>query len=632
MKWFYLISVGIVVLLALSPLVFLAGDSDTGYEGQIVRYDSYSSEIRSIDSATSGDTTSAGIQGNFYEGLYTYHYLKRPVEVIEQLAVGMPQISPDGLTYTIKLKKDVKYFRNPCFGVGPDGKGKTRTVKAADFVLAYKRCADFHINTGLAWAFLSKRIVGLDEWRDKSEDCKIGDFSRYDTPVEGVRALDEHTLQIKLLEKFPQFIYVLTMNTYAPVPREAVDYWLATEDDGKGGRREVPLDKRSTEFHEAEQVVGTGPYLLKTFERKSKVVMVRNPDFRLELYPSEGEPGDKEAHLLADAGKRIPFVDVIHFDYVPEDYSAWMRFLSKQTDASGIPREAFEFVITPGRDLTDKWRKRGIYLKKYGLPVVYWIVFNMEDPILGKSKSLRQATCLAYDVENHIKVLFNGRGRRAVNTLPSSFKGWAEAGPGPYYKLDLPAAKKKLAEAKKELAAAGLLEQGEIPELKLDMGSRDAQAQRTGEFMKQQFRKLGIKVKIVLNDWPTLQEKVNNKQSQMYTMGWHADYPDAENFLQLYYTPNIKKGTNNSNYSNAEFDKLYEKIRTMSDTPERLKIHVKMIRMISEDCPVLMLSEPMSFVLCYDWVKNVKPHPIGYGFGKYRRIDVKLRQKLGGRN
>ena len=631
MKWFYLISVGVVVLLALSPLLFLAGDSDSQYEGRIVRYDSYSSEIKSIDPATCGDTTSAGIQGNFYEGLYTYHYLKRPVEVVEQLADRMPQISRDGLTYTIKLKKGVKYFRNPCFGLAREGKAKTRTVKAADFVLAFKRVADFHVNTGLAWAFVT-RIKGLKEFRDKTEKYKIGDFSRYDLPVEGLKAVDESTLQIRLTEPYPQFIYVLAMNVYAPVPREAVDYWLTTEDDPKGGRRKIPPEKRSTEFHEAEQVVGTGPYLLETFERKSKVVMVRNPLFRTELYPSVGARGDKEAHLLDDAGKRVPFVDIIHFDYVAEDYSAWMRFLTKQTDASAIPREAFEFVITPGRELTDKWRKRGIYLRKYGLPVVYWIVFNMEDPILGRSKSLRQAMCLSYDVENHVKVLFNGRGRRAVNTLPSSFKGWAEAGPGPYYKLDLLAAKKKLAEAKSQLAAAGLLERGRIPELKLDIGSRDAYAQRMGEFMQQQLRKLGLRVKIVLNDWPTLQQKVNNKQSQMYTMGWHADYPDAENFLQLYYTPNIEKGTNNSNYSNAEFDKLYEKIRTMPDTPERLKIYVKMVRMISEDCPVLMLSEPMNFVLCYDWVKNVKPHPIGYGFAKYGRIDVKLRKKLGGRN
>jgi len=114
-------------------------------------------------------------------------------------------------------------------------------------------------------------------------------------------------------------------------------------------------------------------------------------------------------------------------------------------------------------------------------------------------------------------------------------------------------------------------------------------------------------------------------------MGWHADYPDAENFLQLYYSGNIDKGTNNSNYSRPDFDRLYEKIRVMPDTPERTEMCARMVRMIGEDCPILPIREPMNFVLIHNWVKNVKPHPIGYGFQKYRRIDTALRKKMGGR-
>ncbi|MCK4601017.1 MAG: hypothetical protein KAU28_01030 [Phycisphaerae bacterium] len=631
MKWFYIIALGVVVLLGLSPLVFLWGEGADQYEGLIVRYDSYSSAVKSVDSATCGDTTSSGIQGNFYESLYCYHYLKRPVEVIPQLAEGMPEISADRLTYTIKIKKGVKYVRNPCFGTNDDGTHKTRTVRAEDFVLAFKRVADYHLTVPLAWSLISNRIIGLDDWREKFKKYRPGDFSRYDKPVEGAKALDEHTLQIRLRERFPQFTYVLAMHPYAPIPREAVDYWLGTEDDGKGGRRDIPAEKRRTEFREAAEVVGTGPYILKTFRRKHRIVMVRNPEFREEFYPSGGAPGDKEAGLLKDAGKRVPFIDVLHYDYIAESYSAWMRFLSKQSDASGIPKENFELVITPGKGLAGKWRKRRIYLNKYTSPSVYWIVFNMEDPILGRSKSLRQAMCLAYDVKNYIKVLHNGRGKRAANILPSTFKAHKAAGPGPYYRLDLEAAEKKLRQAKKELGAAGLLENGEIPELKFDVGDSRPDIVRMTDFTKQQFAKIGIKVKVIFNDWPTLQQKVHSKQAQMYTMGWHADYLDGENFFQLFYSPNIRKGTNNANYSNPRFDELYEKVRGMEDTPERTGIYAEMVNMISEDCPVLMLSEPQSFVLYYDWMRNIKHHPIGYGFGKYIRIDTELRKKLGGR-
>ncbi|MGB2819642.1 MAG: peptide ABC transporter substrate-binding protein, partial [Phycisphaerae bacterium] len=122
-----------------------------------------------------------------------------------------------------------------------------------------------------------------------------------------------------------------------------------------------------------------------------------------------------------------------------------------------------------------------------------------------------------------------------------------------------------------------------------------------------------------------------NKQCQMYTMGWHADYPDAENFLQLYYSPNIAKQTNNSNYSSPAFDALYEKVRIMPDTPERTRLYARMVNIISEDCPVLMLTEPQSYVLVYDWVQSRKPHPIGAGYGKYSWIDTKRRHELGGK-
>jgi ABC-type transport system substrate-binding protein len=112
-------------------------------------------------------------------------------------------------------------------------------------------------------------------------------------------------------------------------------------------------------------------------------------------------------------------------------------------------------------------------------------------------------------------------------------------------------------------------------------------------------------------------------------MGWGADYPDAENFLQLYYSGNIDKGTNNSNFRNGEFDSLYRVIRVMQDSPERTRLYARMVRIISEEVPVLLLHEREDFLLFYDWIKNIKVHPIGFGYVKYRRIDADIlaRQK-----
>ena len=109
------------------------------------------------------------------------------------------------------------------------------------------------------------------------------------------------------------------------------------------------------------------------------------------------------------------------------------------------------------------------------------------------------------------------------------------------------------------------------------------------------------------------------------------DYRDPENFLQLFYTPNIQRGTNNSGYSDAEFDKLYEQLADMPVSPGRTELCAAAIRKLGDDCPVLLLSEPIAYVLIQPWVYNFKPHPYGYGFGKYRRIDDQARKQAGGR-
>ena len=167
MRWFYIIAISVVALLVVSPMVFLAGEFKEQHPEGVLSWNTYASAVKSIDPATAGDVTSASIQANIYESLYAYHYLKRPLEVVVQLADSMPRVSENGLVYTIKLKPGVLFHRNPCFGPDPDPQHEwaTRTVDARDFVLSLKRVADYHINTGLAWAFLAGRIVGLDAFR-----------------------------------------------------------------------------------------------------------------------------------------------------------------------------------------------------------------------------------------------------------------------------------------------------------------------------------------------------------------------------------------------------------------------------------------------------------------------------------
>ena len=165
MKWFYVIALVVVAAMVASPLLYLKSRDPNPYADLekvlgrpvVVRYDSYSSAIKSLDPATCGDVASSSIQSNVWEGLYTYHYLIRPPKVVPQLAAEMPKISEDRLTYTITLKGDVKYHRNPCFGGDPLKRETwgTRAVRAEDFVTSFKRIADYPGRADLSWTFLS---------------------------------------------------------------------------------------------------------------------------------------------------------------------------------------------------------------------------------------------------------------------------------------------------------------------------------------------------------------------------------------------------------------------------------------------------------------------------------------------
>lgn len=633
MKWFYITAVVVVAILSLAPFYLPLAEARDTNDSQVVLHNIYSAKVRSIDPATCGDTTSTSIQGRVYEGLYNYHYLERPLKVVPMLAAEMPEVSEDGLTYTIRLKEGVKYHRNPCFGTGENDTPQTRTVRAEDFVLAFKRIADYHLTTPLSLAFIQDKIVGLEEYREKTRTYEKGDFSRYwREDIEGVRALDEHTLQFELTRPYPQFRYVLAMHVYAPIPREVIEYHLSTEPGPDGGRRNIPMSRRDPEIRSIETMVGTGAFVMTQWTRGSKISYRRNEDFRKAYYPEEGEPGDAEQGLLDDAGKRIPFIDAIELEYVAENHTQWLMFQHKWRDFSGIPRDVFGQVVSPDDELENRWRRQGIRLHKSTYPAVYWIGYNMNDEVLGNSESLRQALMLGFDVERYIEVLHNGRGRRAVNTVPSTFEGHDAGGPCPYVRFDLDAAREKLRQAKQELLEAGVISPGDdIPALTLELSGRDEQMRRAGEFARGQFRRLGIRVEVELNDWPTLQGKVRNNRAQMWTMGWHADYPDAQNFLQLYYSKNIDRGTNSTRYSNEQFDRLYEQAANTLDEDERIKLYGEMIAILNEDCPMLLLSEPISYALLHPWLHNYKPHPIGYGYTRYLRIDDELRRELGGR-
>ncbi|MFA5865961.1 MAG: ABC transporter substrate-binding protein [Phycisphaerae bacterium] len=592
---------GFIVILCLAPVIIFTGcgrstDKPLDIPGAKIRYAALGSKVRGLDPGDIGDVTSASVASQSYECLYQYHYLKRPYELIPCLAESMPQVSKDGLTYIIKIRQDAYFFDDPCFSGG-----KGRQLVANDFIYTWKRIANIKYLSKNWWVFAGK-VVGLDEFREYTKTVKSAREVDYSRSVEGLKALDNFTLQIKLGKPWPQITYLLAHLPTAPMAKEAVDYY---------GDQIINV------------MVGTGPLMLKKWQRGGKMVFVRNPRFRKELYPSDGEPGDRKAKFLDDAAKPLPLIDGMVFDVIEEDQPRWLLFMQGKIDASGIPKDFYYQAISPNRTLTPFLQKKGIELIIQADPDTYWFGFNMDDPAVGKNRPLRRAMSMAWNRQEYIDVFTNGRGIPAKGIFPPDFKEYDKTLKNPWTEFSMDKAKEQMKDAEK---IAG----GKIT-VTLSLPGTDTTVRQMGQYFKRSMTKIGINVKIDYSDWPSFQDKVNKRQAQIFAMGWVADYPDGQTFLQLFYSPNSSPGPNNFNYSNPTFDALYKKVEVMSDTPERLKLYRLMEKMICDDCPAILDLHNVRFVPYYKYLRNYKPNGFAYGTAKYTNIDLKSRKELIGR-
>lgn len=552
-----------------------------------------SGKLTGLDPGMMRDLNSMEVCSHIFETLYQYHFLKRPYEMIPLLAEQMPQISDNMRVYTIKIKNGVYFQDDKCF---PNGKG--RELKAQDFVYSIKRIADIK-NLSQNWSLFDNKIAGLDEFREYTKTCKSRGDVDYSLEVEGLQTPDDYTLVIKLKRPWPQLVgTALADISTAPVAKEAVDFY---------GKDIV------------SHPVGTGPFKLKEWRRGSYVSLVRNPTFRDERYPSEGEPSDAEAGYLDDAGKRLPLVDGIVWTIIQEAQPAWLLFLQGKFDAMALQKDNFDEVMVGDGQLTPKMKQFEIRLKPFQEPSTFWLGFNMQDPVLGKNKPLRRAISYASDRQKFIDLFYAGLGHVAHGFVAPQMDSYdptiKEKG---FAKYDREKARELVKEAEK-------IHGSKLPELKIAMGGTSTFYRQYGQFLERQFKAVGLEVEIQYMDWPTYLEKVKTRSAQIFTAGVVASIPDAEDFLGMFYSKNWAPGSNSFNYLNPEFDRLYEKVAVMRDSPERRELYRKMELIVLEDCPAAFECHRVIYRLHHDWYKNYKQHAFQHGLGRYRRIDAKKR-------
>ncbi|MEE2744703.1 MAG: ABC transporter substrate-binding protein [Bdellovibrionota bacterium] len=544
--------------------------------------------IKGMDPIYANDAYSSGEIARVYEGLLEYHPFKRPYTLVPNLAESLPEVSKDGLTYTFKIKKGVYFHDDKAFA---DGKG--REVEAKDFVYSIKRLADPKLQS-LGWWLLDGKISGLNEWRKKYSDKKVVDYTE---KIEGLQTLDKYTVQFKLKKSFPQFLYALAMPFTFVVAEEAVKTY------GK-------------EF--LNHPVGTGPFVLPMFNQSNKIVYKRNPKFRKKLFPSDMSKEFKTPELMSYVGKELPILDKITVHIMTEPQPRWLKFLKGRLDFISIPKDNFDSVITPSQGLVDDMAKKGIKLMISPSLDVTYVAFNHDVELL-KNVNLRRAMSLAYNVNESNKLFYNNTALPAHSVVPPGIAGYIKDYKNPYIGQNIEKAKALLAEA-------GYPEGKGLPEITYDSLSSTVSRQQA-QFFKKQMSKIGLKIKLQTSTWPKFQEKITKRQVMLYGIAWGADYPDAENFLQLLFGPNRSPGANGSGYSNPEFDKMFKVASLLQDSPERTGLYEKMYRMAAEEVPWIYGVHRQSYVLEHSWLKNYVPSDFNHGHSQYWDIDLGVKAK-----
>jgi tRNA threonylcarbamoyl adenosine modification protein YeaZ len=537
--------------------------------------------VNSLDPAQSASVPASRCVGLVYESLLEYDYTARPYRLIPGLAESLPEVSTNRRVYTFRMNPANRFPADPCFGLDAAGSPRDRAVVAADLVYALKRLADRKVASPGAW-LVTDKILGMQAFAAQSEGNAPTDYS---LEVEGLRAPDPLTLRIELTRPFPPFLWLLAMPYASAVPQEAVAHYGAAF---------------------GEHPVGSGPYRLTSWWRNHEMTFTRRPDWR----------GWRQGPAAVCAAGETPF-DRIVYRVMDDAATQWLSFLAGELDFQGeIPRDNWDAVVDAGGDLKSSLAQAGIRL--HGIPAmaVAYIGINMQDPVLGPNRKLRQAIQCAFDAPGWENFL-NHRVTRADGPVPPNAAGYS--GEPFAYGFDLARARKRLAEAGypdgRDPATGRRLA------LAIDLGRTTQQAREETELLGAFLARVGIDLQPCYHNFPAFLRKVTRKGSQLFRIDWVGDYPDAENFLQLFYTPNRSPGPNHCNYSNPAFDSLYEQAAAAEDDETvRLDCFRRMQAILREDCPWIFLHFPRSFSLVHQRVRNYIPHDFPYGMEKYLRV------------
>jgi ABC-type transport system substrate-binding protein len=634
-------------------------------DGKSILYTAFTERPKHLDPAQAYSENEYDFLALVYAPPLQYHYLKRPYQLVPLAASEMPKVTyldknqrplPGKVAveriaysvYEIHIKPGMRYQPHPAFVPANDTQSLagitrlgdfirtgTREVTAADYAYQIKRLVHPRLHTPIA-GVMSEYIVGLKEYAAtlqaaaQAQPDGFLDLDQY--PLPGVEVVDAHTYRITIKGKYPQFAYWLAMPFFSPMPPEAERFYA------RPGMKERNLNLDWWP-------VGSGPYYLSENDPNRRMVLMKNPYYDSEPYPAEGEPGDAEAGLLRDAGKPLPLIDSIVFSLEKETIPYWNKFLQGYYDVSAIASDSFDQAVSVGvsgeATVSEAMKAQGIALETAVSTSTMYTGFNLLDPVTGgnteRARKLRRAIAIALDFEEFVSIFANGRGISAQSPLPPGIFGHREGCEGVnryvYECVNGEARRRSVAEAQRLMVEAGYpdgvdAKTGQPLVVHFDTTVTGMGNKSRLDWLRKQFGKIGIQLDVRSTDYNRFQDKLRRGDVQMFFYGWNADYPDPENFYFLLHGPQGKakySGENASNYSEPEFDHLFEQMKNMENTPARQDIIDRMQEILRRDSPWLWGYHPKNYVLRHGWVENVKPNIMANNKLKYWRIDAAQR-------
>ena len=539
-----------------------------------------------FDPAQVQDLYSNTVNVHIFDSPLAYDPMARPARLIPNTAVALPEVSSDFRTYTVRLRSRIVFHDDPAFG------GKPRELVAEDYVYSIKRVFDPRWKSQMLFVLETSRIVGIDAVRQRAV-AQRQPFD-YRSAIEGLRALDRYTLQIRLAEPDPRFVHTLATSVLGAVAREIVDAY--GDDVGS-------------------HPIGTGPFRLASWTRSSRIVLERNPTFREVVY--DFEAADDAADLAPDVqrlrGRRAPFVDRVEIAIIEEDQPRWLTFTQGKLDLLELPWPFVPIAVPNGR-IAPHLARRGVRSRATQESSCNITSFNIDDPLIGgytpDRVALRRAISLAFDTRDFIRSAYNGAGIPAQSPLVPGTFGFDQQPPTEMSEHS-PASAKALLDTYGyfDSNGDGWRERPDGSPLVLRMASTGTQRERQqNEHWQRYMAAVGLKMDFEIAQWPELLKRSLAGKLMIWGFGWTANVPDSDLFFSLAYGPNLQS-SNDARFDLPQYNRLYEQQRRLPDGEERRRVLLDATRMLVAYMPYKFYMHRIRYDLMQPWVFGFRRHP-----------------------